>query len=148
MLDCRRCRNWVDESFSQLYEESQNGLASESLFYGCRIFGRLEVFQLEECAEYSESEELFRVCSSCGIATPKVCHSLGECINCTDTDLFCVDHCHGEGEKKFCSHFQRLVRDGLTLIEDNNCFEIYAVRQASTNKDACVSPILSLFPKK
>lgn len=145
MLDCRRCRNWVDESFAELYEESQNGHGSESVFYGCKIFGILAEFERQECAHYAESSELFAVCSSCGIATPKVCLSLGECVNCTNTDLYCVENCRGEEEKKFCSHFQRLALEGHTLIENNKCFDIYPSQEAPAKKESEAPPMLSLF---
>lgn len=147
MLECRRCRNWVDQTFAQLQEQSQNGHAGESVFYGCRIFGMLESTQVESCPHYEESQDLYAFCSSCGIAVPKICLSLGECVNCTDTDLYCVENCHGEGEKKFCSHFQRLLRDGHTLIENNECFEIFPT-QAGAAPSEPTAPIISLFPEK
>ena len=149
MLDCRRCNHWVDENFDQLFEENRNGHSAESVFYQCRVFGFLESTQREECPRYEESTELFAICSSCGIAVPKVCISLGECVNCTDTDLFCVDHCGGEGEKKYCTHYQRLLREGHALIENNECFEIFPQPQAgSAAKEGQTAPILTILPEK
>jgi hypothetical protein len=145
MLDCRRCKNWQDESFAQLYRERSSGEANLSVFYGCKIYGALETFQREECVHYQEAKELFGICAACGIAVPKICLSLGECVNCTDTDLYCVENCHGEAEKKFCTHYQRLVREGHTLIENNECFELYPSPEAPAPKDQAATPIIPII---
>lgn len=149
MLDCRRCNNWVDEPFAQLIEENRNGHSADSVFYQCKVFGFLESFQRPECPHYAESAELYAICSTCGIAVPKVCISLGECVNCTDTELICVEECRGEGEKKYCTHYQRLLREGHTLIENNECFEIFPQPQAGpAAKEIPAVPILTILPEK
>lgn len=134
-LDCRRCENWVDKSVDRIYEANQRGEVSEPVFCGCKIYGVLEVFQRDHCPHYEEASELFGFCARCGVAVPRVCLSLGECVNCTDTNLYCVENCHGEGEKKFCSHYQRLVCEGHTLIENNSCFEIYPTQETSSKEE-------------
>jgi hypothetical protein len=73
------------------------------------------------------SENLFTICSTCHITVPKVCVSLGECVNCTDTDLFCVDHCIGGDSRKYCTHFVRLHTEGVHLIENNEVFDVVPV---------------------
>ena len=149
MLDCRRCNHWVDENLARLIEKSRNGHAAESVFYQCKIYGYSEAFRLAECPRYEESSELFAVCSSCGIAVPKVCISLGECVNCTDTDLFCVDTCRGEGEKRFCTHYQRLLREGHTLVEGQECYEVFPETQGKAYAKADLqTPILAILPEK
>jgi len=59
------------------------------------------------------------------LTVPKICISLGECANCTDTDLFCIDSCMGEEHRKFCSHFVRLHTEGLQLIDQNQVFDLF-----------------------
>ena len=93
---------------------------------GCRIFGYVENnTALESCPHYNASENLFTLCGTCHLTVPKVCVSLGECVNCTDTDLFCVDHCIGGDNRKYCSHFVRLHTEGAHLIYENQTFDLF-----------------------
>ena len=125
MINCRNCINWVDESLQQI-EEDQN--AHTHIYMGCRIFGFIENnTALESCRHYLVSENLFTICSTCRITVPKVCVSLGECVNCTDTDLFCVDHCVGGDGRKYCTHFVRLHTEGVHLINDNEVFDLFPI---------------------
>lgn len=118
MIFCRNCTHWVDEPLDEI--ESDRG-AHPHLFMACRLLGPVEhPEQARSCAHYAESQELFSLCRSCGIVVPKVCISLGECVNCTDTDLFCTESCIGGEKRKFCTHFVRLHTEGLQLIDDRN----------------------------
>jgi hypothetical protein len=113
----------VDESLEQIQADHN---AHPHIFMGCRIFGFVESnTSLRECKHYVVSENLFTICGSCRIPVPKVCVSLGECVNCTDTDLFCVDHCIGEDNRKYCTHFVRLRSEGIHLIDNNQVFDLF-----------------------
>jgi hypothetical protein len=123
MINCRNCINWVDESLEQI-EADHN--AGPHIFMGCRIFGFLENNEaLQECRHYQVSENLFTICNSCHITVPKVCVSLGECVNCTDTDLFCVESCKGNENRKYCTHFIRLRTEGMHLIDNDQVFDLF-----------------------
>ncbi len=123
MINCRNCVNWTDESLARI--EADRDTAGH-VFMGCRIFGYVENnASLAECAHYTESENLFTVCGTCGVTVPKVCVSLGECVNCTDTDLFCVDQCIGGDRRKYCTHFVRLYTEGVHLIAEDRAFELF-----------------------
>jgi hypothetical protein len=118
MIKCKNCINWTDESLDQIQADQGD---QPHIFMGCRIFGyRENNAEVESCKYYVLSENLFTVCSSCRITVPKVCVSLGECVNCTDTDLFCVDHCMGGESRKYCTHFVRLHTEGVQLIAGDN----------------------------
>ncbi len=123
MVNCKNCINWVDESLEEV-EADRN--ARPHLFMGCRIFGFLENYEeMRDCKHYVASENLFTICNSCHITVPKVCVSLGECVNCTDTDLFCVDNCIGEESRKYCTHFVRLHTEGAHLIDNDQIFDLF-----------------------
>jgi len=123
MIHCKYCINWIDENLDQIRDNSSN---QPHIFMGCRIFGDLDgVYQLKSCDHYKESGNLFKICNSCKITVPKICISLGECVNCTDTDLFCVDFCMGEENRKYCTHFVRLHTEGIHLIENNRVFDLF-----------------------
>ncbi len=123
MTHCKNCINWLDESLAQI--EADHG-AHPHIFMGCRIFGHIEnCDDMEGCKYYVVSENLFTICSSCQITVPKVCVSLGECVNCTDTDLFCVDHCLGGESRKYCTHFVRLNTEGVHLIDKDQVFDLF-----------------------
>jgi hypothetical protein len=123
MINCRNCTHWVDESLAQI--EADRNPQHPHVFAGCRIFGFIQNTELNECAHYAESENLFTICAGCGLPVPKVCVSLGECINCTNTDLFCVDHCMGGENRKYCTHFVRLHTQGVQLIGNNEVFDLF-----------------------
>jgi hypothetical protein len=113
----------MDESLEQIQADQS---PQPHIFMGCRIFGFLENnAEVEDCKHYIQSENLFTICTSCHITVPKVCISLGECVNCTDTDLFCVDHCLGEENRKYCTHFVRLHSEGLHLIDNDQVFDVF-----------------------
>jgi hypothetical protein len=100
--------------------------AHSHLFMGCRIFGSFEInHEPSNCKHYKISDNLFTLCSSCKVTVPKVCVSLGECVNCTDTDLSCVDSCIGEESRKYCTHFVRLHTEGAHLIENDQVFDLF-----------------------
>jgi hypothetical protein len=123
MINCRDCINWVDESLEQI-EKDPGG--EPHLFMGCRIYGFIvDNEALDSCEHYRQSTNLFTICTRCGITVPKVCVSLGECINCTDTDLYCVDNCQGGENRKYCTHFVRLQTEGVHLIHEDRAFEIF-----------------------
>jgi hypothetical protein len=123
MINCRNCINWADESLEQI--AADHGVHTH-IFMGCRIFGFIENNEgLESCKHYRRSENLFTICSSCRITVPKVCVSLGECANCTDTDLFCVESCKGGESRKYCTHFVRLHTEGMQLIDNNCVFDLF-----------------------
>jgi len=123
VINCRNCINWLDESLEQI-EADHN--AHAHVFMGCRIFGFVEGNEnLKSCKHYTESENLFTICSICRITVPKVCVSLGECVNCTDTDLFCVESCKGGENRRYCTHFLRLQTEGLQLIENNCVYDLF-----------------------
>ncbi len=122
MINCRNCINWVDESLEQIEADH----AYPHVFMGCKIFGYLENNRdMQSCKHYVVSENLYTICSSCHITVPKVCVSLGECANCTDTDLFCVESCIGGESRKYCTHFVRLHTEGVHLIDNDQVFDIF-----------------------
>ena len=90
-INCRNCVNWADEPIDQIQADHAAG---SHIFMGCRLFGYIEGNDaLEICEHYVASKNAFTICNSCHAKVPRVCISLGECINCTDTDLFCVESC-------------------------------------------------------
>ena len=118
MIHCKNCINWTDESLDQI-EADRN--KHSHIFMGCKIFGFIEnTDSMQDCTHYEESSNLFTLCNTCRITVPKVCVSLGECVNCTDTDLFCVDSCVGGDNRKYCTHFVRLQTQGIQLIDEKN----------------------------
>lgn len=123
MINCRNCINWIDESLQQIEEDRST---HPHIFMGCRIYGYVENnTALESCPHYVVSENLFTICSNCHTTVPKVCVSLGECVNCTDTDLFCVDRCIGGDNRKYCTHFVRLHTEGTHLIYEDRVFDLF-----------------------
>jgi hypothetical protein len=122
MINCKNCANWVDESLQDIEADHD---AHPHMFMGCRIFGLREKTELESCLQYAVSGDLFTVCASCKIVVPKVCVSLGECVNCTDTDLFCVESCIGGESRKYCTHFVRLHTEGHHLIDQDQVFDLF-----------------------
>jgi hypothetical protein len=135
VIDCRNCIHWIDESLAEI-EADPNRVGR--LYTGCRIFGHVEnSTSLESCERYVQSENLYAICSRCKITVPKVCLSLGECANCTDTDLFCVDRCLGGDSRKYCTHFIRLRTEGVHLIVDDRLFELFPTLAMPGRQDAC-----------
>ena len=129
MINCRNCINWVDESLEEIEADETR---ADHIFMGCRIYGfRENNTALPSCPHYVESENLFTICNTCQITVPKVCVSLGECANCTDTDLFCVDHCIGGDRRKYCTHFVRLSTEGAHLIDQDQAFDLFPILDIS-----------------
>ncbi len=124
MIHCKNCIHWEDESLQEIEEDHG---AHPHIFMGCRIFGPLEnADDRQNCKHYQASENFFTICNTCRLPVPKVCVSLGECVNCTDTDLFCLDSCLGEESRKYCTHFVRLHAEGVQLIDDKSqVFEVF-----------------------
>jgi hypothetical protein len=125
MIHCRNCINWVDESLDEI--EADRG-AHSHVFMGCRIYGYAKgKAELASCEHYVESANLYQICDTCKVTVPKLCISFRECINCTDTDLFCVDHCIGGDSRKYCSHFARLHSQGIQLIKESQVFDLFPI---------------------
>jgi hypothetical protein len=122
MIQCQYCIHWVDENLRQI---EVNRSAGSRLVMGCRIYGFRETTALESCSHYAESENLFALCDTCHVTVPKACISLGECANCIDTDLFCVDHCLGGDQRKYCTHFIRLYTEGAHLIDQDRTYDLF-----------------------
>jgi hypothetical protein len=122
MIYCQNCINWVDESLVQIEADAGN---RSHVFMGCRIYGFQENTVRDSCSRYVESKNLFTICDTCHITVPKVCVSLGECVNCTDTDLFCVEQCKGGDQRKYCTHFVRLFSEGAHLIDQDRAFDLF-----------------------
>jgi hypothetical protein len=123
MFSCKNCINWLDESLQQIEADPES---HAHIFMGCRIYGPIEKIEdRQHCKYYVASENLFTICTTCHITVPKVCVSLGECANCTDTDLFCVESCLGGENRKYCTHFIRMNTDGVHLIEKDRVFDIF-----------------------
>ena len=124
MINCRNCVNWIDESLVAIEVDHNE---RPHVFMGCRVFGFVQNTELENCSQYAKSDNLFTICGTCHIPVPRVCVSLGECVNCTDTDLYCIDHCIGRESRKYCTHFVRLHTEGMHLINDNQVIDLYPV---------------------
>jgi len=123
MIHCKNCIHWVDESLDRIDADPGK---DPHLFSGCRMLGFVpNQTALPGCKHYIASENLFAICATCGIVAPKVCISLGECANCTDTDLFCVDQCLGGDSRKFCTHFIRLHTEGIQLVDNDQVFDLF-----------------------
>lgn len=115
MIHCKNCLNWMDESLDQIKHDD----GAPHIFMGCRLYGPIEKIEdHQDCSRFIPSENLYTICGTCRITVPKVCVSLGECVNCTDTDLFCIDSCIGGESRKYCTHFVRLNTEGIQLIDE------------------------------
>jgi hypothetical protein len=125
MFRCKNCIHWLDESLQQI--EADKGTHAH-IFMGCAICGPIESDDdRQNCRHYEVSENLFAICNTCRITVPKVCISLGECANCIDTDLFCVDRCMGGENRKYCTHFVRLNTEGVHLIDNDRVFDLFPI---------------------
>jgi hypothetical protein len=137
MIDCRLCVNWVDENLDDI-PVPENGENSTALFFGCKIYGNIEDWETRAhtCPQYQQSAELYAMCSSCQIVVPKVCISMGACVNCLNTDLFCVEQCVGGELKKYCTHFVRLNQEGVHLISGNIVFDLFPKKDQPAEQPA------------
>jgi len=122
MIHCKNCIHWIDESLAEI---AARGDGKSCIFMGCKIFGEIENMEdRSDCPRFVADQNPYAICGTCKITIPKVCISLGECVNCTDTDLFCVESCGGGDARKYCTHFVRLQTEGMSLIDvDRN--EVY-----------------------
>ena len=122
-IDCRTCVHWYDD-FQEMKLETAR---KDRLFFGCRIFGSVENFRsMPDCPRYQPVDDPFAVCRTCGLPAPRVCILLGECVNCTDTDLFCLRRCTGGELRTFCTHWVRLSTDGRAGVRDGEVEREYA----------------------
>ncbi|MBI4481951.1 MAG: hypothetical protein HY652_03575 [Acidobacteria bacterium] len=119
MIDCRLCLHWVDQDLREMKVEDPS-----RLFYGCEIYGNITRWP-ESCPDYKKTQHPFGLCATCTQVVPRVCLSLGECVNCTDTDLYCVDQCHGGELRTSCTHWNRLKREGVHLIHQGMVFDLF-----------------------
>jgi hypothetical protein len=123
MIYCRNCTHWADESLEAIaadYGEHAH------VFMGCHIYGHSRGrAELESCEHYAESADLYGICNTCRLTVPRICITFQECVNCTDTDLFCVEGCIGGDARKYCSHFARLHSRGIQLIDDGKVFDVF-----------------------
>ena len=136
MKHCKNCINWIDES---LVDIEANRDDKPHIFMGCKIHGNIErIEDRRNCPEFNEAADLYAICSVCKITAPKVCISMGECVNCTDTDLFCVESCCGGDARKYCTHFARLNSEGIQIIdsERKEVFDLfpYPAKRNSSNR--------------
>jgi len=122
MNHCKNCVNWIDESLADI-ETNRDG--KPHIFMGCKIHGFVEKTEdRQNCTEFTASADLYAICGVCRITVPKVCISMGECANCTDTDLYCVESCIGGDARKYCTHFARLKSEGMQIVDEKRK-EIY-----------------------
>jgi hypothetical protein len=141
-IECRRCRQWQEET---LEEASRHSVGNDPpIFCGCRIHGAIAKMQVDRCSDYQIADDLYSICRTCGIPAPKVCLSLGECHNCTDTDFYCVVHCRGEEERVFCTHYQRLRSEGYTVVEGGQAYELFPAANDSPSSPSH-APIIDLY---
>jgi hypothetical protein len=116
MNHCKNCVNWIDESLADI-EADRDG--KPHIFMGCKIFGPVErIEDRRNCTDFTAVADLYVICGVCKITVPRVCISMGECVNCTDTDLFCVESCIGGDARKYCTHFVRLNSEGIPIVNE------------------------------
>lgn len=147
MKDCRFCINWVDENLDDI-TSPEGEEATTHIFFGCKIYGNIEDWKTRAytCPEYRESPDLYALCSSCKIIVPKICISIGLCVNCLNTDLFCVEQCIGGELKKYCTHFVRLQQEGIKLIGNNMISDLFP--ETPKPRDRGINPSENRLPKK
>jgi len=123
LINCRNCIHWIEEDLENIESRSAG---DSRLFSGCRLMGHVENSSaMPDCVHFVASENLFTICGTCRITVPKVCVSLGQCANCIDTDLFCVDYCLGGDQRKYCTHFVRLQTEGVHLVDQGQVFDLF-----------------------
>jgi len=116
MVHCKNCIHWIDESLADI-DANRDG--KPHIFMGCKIHGAVErIEDRRNCPEFTASADLYAICGTCNITVPRVCISMGECANCTDTDLYCVESCIGGDARKYCTHFVRLSSEGMQIIDE------------------------------
>jgi hypothetical protein len=127
-VDCRTCVNWYDDFLEMKPEPARK----DRLFYGCAVFGFIENYRaMTDCPRYEPVGEPFVTCRSCGIPVPRVCVLLGECVNCTDTDLFCLRQCCGGELRTYCTHWVRLSTEGRAGVTEGEADREYAADPAA-----------------
>jgi len=113
--NCKNCVHWIDESLAEIAE---SGDGESHVFMGCKVFGEIgDIAARSGCPRFAAAPDLYTICATCKITVPRVCVSLGECANCTDTDLYCVESCIGGDARKYCTHFVRLHSEGMHLVD-------------------------------
>ncbi|MDR1727027.1 MAG: hypothetical protein LBT74_03720 [Acidobacteriota bacterium] len=113
---CKNCIHWIDESLAEI---EADGDGEAHLFMGCKVFGEAwDAADRRDCPRFAADPDPYTLCAACKTTVPKVCVSLGECANCTDTDLYCVESCIGGEARKYCTHFVRLHTEGMHLVDD------------------------------
>ena len=123
MVDCRTCVNWYDDFLEMKLESAR----TDRLFFGCKVFGPVENYRaMIDCPQYRPVDEPFAVCRTCGLPAPRVCILLGECVNCTDTDTFCIRQCGGGRWRAYCTHWVRLSTEGRVTVQDGELHETFA----------------------
>ena len=115
MNHCKNCVHWIDEDLAEIEADLNN---KPHIFMGCKIHGQIErIENRRNCPEFAACKELYVICGTCKITVPRVCVSMGECVNCTDTDLYCVESCIGGNGRKYCTHFARLNSEGMQIVD-------------------------------
>lgn len=118
MRDCRTCRNWYDHGLVETLGDER--------FYGCHIHGEVEDFQAHaDCPDFVPHQEPFTLCGECGLPVPRVCMLLGSCVNCTDTDLICMESCRGGEWQRYCTHWVRLTGEGKAIVQDKKVYDVF-----------------------
>jgi hypothetical protein len=113
---CKNCIKWIDESLADIETNRDGG---PHIFMGCKIYGQIErIGDRRGCSEFVAVNDPYAICDVCKITVPRVCISMGECVNCTDTDLYCVESCIGGDARKYCTHFVRLSSEGMQIIDE------------------------------
>ena len=138
MSHCKNCIHWIDESLADIEKNRDDG--KPHIFMGCKIHGLIETIEKRRnCPDFVTCGDLYTICGVCKITVPRVCVSMGECVNCTDTDLYCVESCIGGDARKYCTHFVRLNSEGIHLIneESKEVFDLFpALGMPDTKKQA------------
>jgi len=99
----------LDESWNK---SRQTPILNTHIFMGCRIFGFIETTPSQGVQTLRrQPEPIYHLREMSDPGSEGVCLA-GECVNCTDTDLFCLEECI-EREPKFCTHFVRLNNEGF-----------------------------------
>lgn len=142
IMECRRCTHWRDKTMEELSEDVLHRETWSAC--GCELHGYTDHLQIESCPDYQVTDNLFSLCHTCGIPVPRICLMLGECLNCTDTDLYCVEQCSGTEERVFCTHYQRLRKTGYVIIEEGQVYEIYPVSEKPIEVEPDL-PLIQLY---
>jgi len=137
IVDCRTCRNWFDD-FLSMYSATSR---TDRLFYGCTVFGHIEDYRARaDCPRFEPMDEPYIQCQTCGLLVPRICMLLGECVNCTDTDTFCIRQCGGGRWRAYCTHWVRLSTEGRVTVQDGELHETFAQSEPAPDAAAARRP--------